>query len=834
MTQEPEQEIPAVVERFSYPAKPDLFDEMQEAGGQPRRGWRQLLRSLERLGAEELGLRTQTTRRLLREHGVTYTNYGDPKGTDRPWGLDLVPLIITPGEWTALEAGLIQRARLFNMILSDIYGGSQRLLRDGFIPPELVYANPAFLRPCRGLHVSSGIYLQLHACDLGRSPDGQWWVLRDRTQAPGGAGYAWENRNVLSRVLPQQIRDCNVQPVGSFFRQLREILFGLAPLASQHPSVVLLTPGPQAEIYFEHAYLARHLDFPLVEGADLTVRHRRVFLKTVEGLEPVDVILRRVDDRMCDPLELRGDSLLGVPGLVDAARSGQVTIANALGAGLMESPAFLPFLPELCRRLLGEDLLLPSVPTWWCGQAEALRTVTKRLDSLQVKSALGNVEPNSASSARASATPANLVQEIEAAPHRFVAQERVQLSVTPCWIEDRLVPRSVIVRAFIAQGANSAAVLPGGLTRVSDLCEEPVLSVQGGGGGSKDIWILSDGATQRLDMGAAVVEARPAERVMRGVPSRAADHLFWLGRYTERLEQLLRILRCILGRLSSEPAEQEATDQRALVQLARELGLWPTPPSADQSRDPAERVLKLLYAPEAAGGARELVRQIRATASAVRDRFSGDTWRILGRLDHDGEALPGRVTLADATALTHDLVLDLAAFNGMEMENMTRGRAWRFLDLGRRLERGLSMVKLLHAAGHISAQPAAVLGPVLEIADSVMTYRRLFFDRPSWPGVLAILIRDDSNPRSLAFQVHVIEEHMAALGAGGAPIAREFQQAHLSALVKDIAVLEYPGPAMQPPSPAVLELLNKWAEDLAAVSDQVSNRYFSHSAPRIS
>src|SRR5436190_10348755 len=409
---------------------------------------------------------------------------------------------------------MIQRSRLLNLILADIYGGSQHLLRDGFIPPELVYANTGFLRPCRGIHVAHEVYLHMLACDLGRSPDGQWWVLSDRTQAPSGAGYAWENRTVVSRILPDEIRDCNIERLGGFFRRQREMLFKLAPPGRTQPSIVFLTPGPHNETYFEHAYLARHLGFPLIEGADLTVRDRRVFLKTIEGLQPVDVILRRVDDSFCDPLELQGDSFLGVSGLVEATRAGNVTVANALGTGLMQSPAFLAFLPSLCRHLLAEELLLPSIATWWCGQAEELRYVTEHMDSLILKPAFGTqhspmvpLSGTPKSRRKMGDQRARLMQMIHAAPRNFVAQERMQLSRAPAWVEDHLTARSVVVRAYVANGGDSFAVLPGGLTRVSKNPDDLVVSMQSGGG-SKDTWVLANGTTTRPEPGYVMGEAR--------------------------------------------------------------------------------------------------------------------------------------------------------------------------------------------------------------------------------------------------------------------------------------------------------------------------------------
>ena len=826
-----------------YSATPGIFDELKETPAALRPHWRPFIESVEKLGRHELTSRWENGRRMIREHGVTYNVYGDPQGMDRPWGLDFVPLVITAEEWGRIEMGLKQRSQLFNLILADIYGGSQRLLRDGFLPPELVYANPGFLRPCRGIRVPSDVYLHLLACDLGRSPDGQWWVLSDRTQAPSGAGYALENRTVVSRVLPEPIRDCNVQRLGGFFRQQREMLFQLAPAGRNHPSIVLLTPGPHNETYFEHAYLARHLGFPLVEGADLTVRDRKVFLKTIEGLQPVDVILRRVDDSFCDPLELRSDSFLGVSGLVEATRAGNVTVANALGAGLMESPAFLAFLPSLCRHLLDEELLIPSLATWWCGQADALRYVNAHLDSLVVRPAFGGPSSQPVSNSttaksrrKGSEDHDKLLRLIQASPRDFVAQERVKLSRAPSWVDEQLSARSVVVRAYVANGGTSCGVLPGGLTRVSKNPEDLIVSMQSGGG-SKDTWILADGSTSRPEPAQSLGEPRPADQIASGVPSRAADHLFWLGRYTERLEQLLRVLRCLLGRVSGEPGGEELPERSGLAELAANLGIFPKPPGGDAGVELSQRILHMLYDQDEPGGVRELLRRVRSSASAVRDRFSGDTWRILGRLDVDARSRPGRLPLARATALIHNLVLDLAAFNGMEMENMTRGHGWRFLDFGRRIERGLSVLKLLHAAASAQAAPASVLEPVLEIADSVMTYRRRFFSAPHLAGVLDLLLRDELNPRSLIFQINVLLEHVAALDADSGSGAASPEHARIGAIttaLRSFAANEMAVSATDSAAPLLLDVLITWSADLAGLSDQVTNRYFSHSIPRMS
>ncbi|MGH7967619.1 MAG: circularly permuted type 2 ATP-grasp protein [Limisphaerales bacterium] len=826
----------------NYAAAPGLFDEVDAGTNRPRPHWRPLLHSLEHLGRHELSSRWESGRRILREHGVTYNIYGDPQGRDRPWDLDLVPLLITAEEWAQLESGLIQRNRLFNLILHDIYAGSQRLLRDGFLPPDLIYGNAAFLRACRGIPVPGEVYVHLHACDLGRSPDGQWWVLADRTQTPGGTGYAWENRTVISRVLPEDIRNCKVQRLGGFFRQQREMLLRLAPEGREHPNIVLLTPGPHNETYFEHTYLARHLGFALVEGADLTIRDRRVFLRTIEGLQPVDVILRRVDDAFCDPLELRSDSFLGVSGLLEACRAGNVTVANALGAGLMESPAFLPFLPGLCRNLLGQELRLASLATWWCGQPEEKHYVLQHLEELMIKPAFATspaapLPGHPPGCAQTDEEQTKLSQLINASPGQFVGQERPKLSQAPAWAEGRFTARSIVVRAYVASGGERFAVLPGGLTRVSQSPEDLLVSMQSGGG-SKDTWILSDGSALPPERVTEDREPLLGDRAPAGVPSRAADHLFWLGRYAERLAQLLRVLRCVFGRVSGENGVETHGYWNELAQLAAQ---WKLVPGAAKgilpSSELSEHMLRLLYHHEEMGGVRDLLSRIRLIAAAVRDRFSGDMWRILGRLEMDGRARLGRLPLTSATALIHKLVLDLAAFEGMEMENMTRGFGWRFLELGRRLERGLAVLRLVAGAAAVRARPATVLEPVLEIADSSMTYRRRYFATPAWSGVLELLLRDQTNPRSLLFQIEALREHARIMAIELKTSGLQAEHESVTALaqsVRSAELSELAAAVAEGKRQPLLDLLATWNRSLLVLSDQVTSRYFNLTAPRVS
>ncbi|MDB6024783.1 MAG: hypothetical protein JWM68_1006 [Verrucomicrobiales bacterium] len=819
-----------------YRSTTDVYDESASSPGCPRPHWRNFISSFEKLGREELGGRWESGRRIIREHGVTYNVYGDPQGMDRPWELDMVPLLIPADEWRKLEAGLAQRTKLFNLILTDLYG-PQRLLRDGLIPPALVFANPGFLRSCHGLRVPGQIYLHLHAVDLARAPDGKWWVLGDRTQSPSGTGYALENRIVLSRILPDEFRDTQVQRLASFFRLQRDALRNLAPHTS-NPNVVLLTPGPHNETYFEHAYLARYLGFTLVEGGDLTVRDRRVFLKTLEGLQPVDVIFRRVDDSFCDPLELRSDSFLGVPGLVEAARAGNVVIANALGSGMIESPAFLAFFPTLCRHILGEELILPNVATWWCGQAKEHQYVLDHLDDIVVKSGISTQARKPSFGGRLNKQEREeLVAAIRARPFDFVGQEQVSLSTAPVWFNDKLEPRRIALRAYVAAHGDSFTVMPGGLTRVSSAAGDPIVSMQSGGG-SKDTWILSDGPVAPVSLLTAAGQPVSVARASAELPSRVADNLYWLGRYVERLENTMRVLRCVIARMIDEATSETAAELEELVQLLVRTEMLP---KQFADRVPAtelqQEILALVYNPQRVGSVRELGLRIRHIISVVRDRFSVDTWSILHQLQSDSRTRPGRIPLANALSLINTLIVDLAAFSGMEMENMTRGHGWRFLDFGRRLERGTNLVNLLRGALSAKTNTAVLLEPLLEIADSSMTYRRRYLAQAQLPSVLELLVIDKGNPRALAFQLHALTEHAANLPHDEYTHVGNLAQKRLGELSADLqkcSIAEVTRLDPKDQKETVAKWLGEWSAELTAVSNDLTNHYFSLTIARVS
>ncbi len=807
-----------------YQPASSVTDEMQSAPGMVRPHWASLMRQMEAFGAEGLNERRETARQLLAEHGVTYNVYADGRSAARTWQLDTLPMLIAPDEWTRLATGLAQRTRLLNLVLADIYG-PQRLLREGLLPPALLQANPGFLRPCHGIRPPGGWFLSLHAVDLARAPSGQWWVLADRTQAPSGVGYTLENRIITSRVLADEFRQSNVERAAAFFVERKASLRSMATWTDS-PNIVLLTPGPLAETYFEHVYLARYLGYPLVEGNDLSVRDRQVFLRTIDGLQRVDVIIRRVDDTYCDPLELRSDSFLGVPGLLEAARAGNVALSNALGSGAVEAPALLAFLPALAKHLLGEDLHIPNVATWWCGQERERAYTLGNLHGLVVKRGFVTREggPHFTSDLSTHAR-AELAERIRARPHAFVGQEVVPLSTAPVWTGERLEPRPLVLRCYVSATAGGYVVLPGGLTRFSASPRSPVVSSQVGGG-SKDTWVLSERPVEEITLLSPPGAAVKPYQGHSSVSSRVVENLFWLGRYAERLEGTTRLLRVVLGRIAGEGSPVEEAELAAM--LACLVKIEKLPPECEGRIPLAELIPHLqswIFDPEQVGSLREILGRIAALTATVRDRLSADTWRILNHLQGELPEPPAQFNAGLAQAGLHRVIFHLAAFSGMEMENMTRGDAWRFLDIGRRIERASNLAGMVRAVVAVDPTGGIALGPLLEYSDSTMTYRRRYLARPELPATLNLLLSERTNPRSLAFQVDSLRKHFSRLPglAADMPERQHFAELNTLVLNTDFSALDV----------QTLEtLLEQFIDGCWALSDFLAQRFFRHVVPR--
>jgi len=792
------------------------------------------------MGYPEFQKREEAGQRLIQSNGITYNVYGDPQGKERPWLMDLLPLVIGSDEWEGIERAVVQRATLLNAILADLYG-PQRLLHDRLLPPELVFANPSFLRPCRGIVPRDGVYLQNYAVDLARAANGAWWVIADRAQAPSGIGYALENRLVSARTLPSMLDHCHVRSLTRFFDDTFQALLRLAPAGAADPRVVVLTSGPHNETYFEHSFLSKHWGVPLVGGDDLTVRENRVFLKTLAGLNPVDVIVRRQDDDFCDPLELRGDSLLGVPGLVGAARAGTVFIANSLGSGLVETPALMAFLPGLCRHLLGEELTLPSVATWWCGQEEPRRRVLDSLERLVLK-------PTFSRSGHQVEFPARMTKEqrralaarIEAHPAHYAAQEQVDLSTTPVHTHRGIEPRHVVVRVPAAWNGSSYTALPGGLGRVATGRQSLVVSMQLGGG-SKDIWVAgrarSEANERRLAPRPAPVESGSTE-----LSSRVADNLFWLGRYAERLEATARLVRVLLPVFSGDAAQARGTAIDTTLHFLQGMQLLPKEfhdsPIARQWWRLQGLLGQMVFDADHVSGIGWNVRQIRRLSWEVKERLSQDTWRVLQQLERGFSstppANPDRRFVAAGNQLD-DVVIMLAAFAGLLSENPARGHGWRFLDIGRRVERALQMIQLLHVGVATASYPDdAYLDVLVQVADSATTYRSRYLTSIRTRFVLELLLTDEAYPRSVAYQLSALVDRVHGLPEPephGTPVRERVMAEKLRALVREARIEELKRRDTRGKRltlEAYLQTLRNGVNDL---SDAITARYLSHSMP---
>lgn len=752
----------------SFRPLPGAYPEMVAPDGGIRPHWQPMLRQLEDYGAPDIDARWQRAQRMIRENGVTYNVYDDTKGSSHPWMLDPVPLMIDPAEWEELSAGLIQRMKVLNLALADLYS-KQTLLQNNVLPSELLFANPSFLRPCCQITPPEGHYLTLHAVDLARTPSGKWSVVKDLSQTPPGAGYALENRLMMSRTFPTMYRVCAVERLAPFFVTLRKTLEELARGRTSTPHIVVLTPGPHSSSYFEHAYIARYLGFPLVLGNDLTVRGSEVFLKTLAGLKKVDVILRRQADMLCDPLELAGDSLLGIPGLVQAAADGEVAIANALGSGLAETPALLPFFPILCRNLIGEEPRLATLPTLWCGQEKECKQVLDQFDRWVIKRAFSD-QREKAVFVRA-LSPADrtaLADRIKAEPEQFIAQESVALSSSPCWQGSQLVPRNTMLRAFIVATGDGWKVMSGGLVRTSPQADSPTVSMESGGG-SKDAWVKAPGMVDPVTLLPPDENAIEPSRSDANLSSRVADNLFWLGRYVQRADMDARLLRTILRRLTEENMPDGSPELPELLHTLSKMttakpGAIPITDPIKQAAETKALIYGMIFDRALPGNLHNALISACTIGSTVRERISIDTWRILDRMKGELHSAPTKGDLPEALDMLDRLLMPLAAFSGLSSESMTHGYGWRFMDMGFRMERAVMSAQLLQ---ELLVQPSPVelplLDAILEIANSSMTYRSRYQSRVALLPLLDLLLCDDTNPRSIAYQLAMISQHVHAL-----------------------------------------------------------------------
>lgn len=824
----------SIFARYQVPV--GAFDGIAQADGTLRPHAAPMVRYLDQLGRGELQRRWGNAQRQLANDGIIFSPFDAKASNTRPWELDALPMLIPQAEWQGLESGLQQRAEFWELVLADLFG-PQTLIREKVIPPAVLFGNPLYQPAYHELQSHRMRFLTVYAADVARGGDGAWWVAGDRTRAPLGLGYALENRIVMARMLPEAFRQFRVLRMASTFAALHETLRQMAPRYQDNPRIVVWTEGRSSHTYFEDAYLARYLGYTLVEGGDLAVREQRVMLKTLGGLQPVEVLFRRIDDEDADPVELRPDSVSGVSGLLEILRGQRVAIGNALGSRIAESPAFCAYLPAMSRHLLQDDLKLDTVPTWWCGQKKGLEYVLRNFDRLLIRAAFrGKPNPPWIPGLMSRGEKETLIEQIKSRPEEYVGCEHRQRGLTPVWNEEGPTPWHAALRAFVTACSDGWKVLPGGLVRVSPKSE--VLDhAMTWGERSQDAWVLSNAPVESTTL--LPPPDRPLELRRTGavLPSRVADNLLWLGRYLERADATARLLRSVITELI-ETSETSPQTIGALLRVLAEQGqIEPSYVVADLAA-PLPKIEKSLplsvFDENEPRSLRSIISEVVRLASTLRERLASDAWRVIHHLDaicrHSGT--DDAVILAEMLEMLDDLVTELSAFAGIVHESMTRTQAWRFLDLGRRIERGTQIAFVLRVT---LIRPILDERPLLESImrgmDSVLTYRTRYLASIQAAPVLDLLLTDETNPRSLVFQLARISEHIEALPRDVDQAIRGPEQLLSLSLLNSARLADVQGLAMVDDSKERTNLrrfLIRTGEQLQRLNDVISNKFLIH------
>lgn len=760
-------------------AAPSFDDHGSVAATGPGRldPWAGVAAAYRTMGVGEMARRRDEIQRLLEQDGVTYNGSADGRH-HRSWMLDPVPFLVAGDEWERIERGMVQRAELLDLVLRDLYG-ERRLLRSGLVPPEMILSDPEFARPCDGVTIPGDKQLVVFGADLARTADGAWTTLGHRTQTPSGASYALENRRVLSRVFPQLFRASGVQRLTPFVEALRLALLAAAPAGVDDPSIAVLSPGSLSETAFEHAAIAAQLGIPLVQGSDFECRGGQVGLRTVGGWVRVHVILRRVDTSFCDPLALRSSSTLGIPGLMDACRAGTVSVVNTLGSGILENAGLAGLMATLSRHLLGSDLVLDPVPSWWCGDHAGRSHVLANLDTLIVRPLSRSTLGHAIDTARADATELDdLRRRILAHPGQWVGQERVVPATAPVFTGAAIEHRAAVLRTFAIAHAGSYVAMPGGLARTAT--SDPGMPITNRlGAGSKDTWVLTSGGRPQRD----IVSSEPdvaAHIPVDALPARAAEHFFWLGRYAERAEATIRLIRTINSRRDefdrSAPGPGPASLTVLLESLTRITGTYPGFVGDDAAAlfdDPTEELFSLVVDERRPGTVAHAIRHMFEAIDVVRDQLSVDTWLVVGSMQRELQRLEQHVegdTTSDrdeaTTTVLNALLRGLLSLSGLASESMVRDLGWHFMDAGRRIERALHVTSLVGStlcAERSAAVESLVVDSVLAAGESIITSRRRFRAHALTSTTIGLLFDDGGNPRSVRFQLDQLATDLAVV-----------------------------------------------------------------------
>lgn len=841
------------------------YDELVGPNNEIRTGYRQLMGLQPTLSGPEVLVRWKASKQSLRDNPPASTGQLIKSGVPHSWELDPIPVVVQPEEWSALADGIRQRFHLIDLILTDIYG-KQVMVRNGLIPPAIVYGAPSYLRAARHMgNVQAGgstsedlarvgtksgdqrqHMLHLYAAQVARTASGEWMVIADRTQGPSGCGHAVENRLAMSRLLSDDFQSMRIERLAGFFASLRQSIHDSLPTKEKNPRIALLSPGVQSQTYFEDAYLARYLGYSLTQTADLTVRGGVVYLKTLGGLVRIDGILRRLADTKCDPLELDPTGSEGVPGLTQASRDRRVFMANAIGTGWGESPALLPLLPKLCEVLFGEPLKLPSTPSWWCGEPQGLAYVLEHLDQLIIRDAFVRHSAHQVVGRELQgAERERWIDRIRTQPWAFVAMRPNAYGYSPTWVHHRLVAWPTVFRFFACAHRGKIEVMPGGVARVAetpDKLDESLVS----GIMSKDVWVASKDAVKPISLLTGGKQSVELKRSAMDLPSRVAEHLYWLGRFAERTEFMTRHARYCTSQLTSELSSDVLGSHWQVVRsLAENTGLE-SDPSAESPEMAIHAmrsaVREFLFDRSKPDGIASAIQGILRNAENIRDRLSLDSFQIISRLDYS-VLIPWanpRDRMGDTMLILNQIISLLSAFSGVASESMTRGPGWHFLDLGRRIERGQNLLRLIdNLLVPVHRHYRQILQSMLDICDSSMTYRYRYLMSYEIGPVLDLLVVDQSNPRGLAFQFMQIVSHLDSFSIGDkTELVRQRKRmtdcrASLRLLDPDAIGDEIVADDSGRSERTLLRIkVHDYLSDLNELSDFISRRFLTHTTLR--
>ena len=746
----------------------------------PQRGlkpyWKKLFNGFEKLGASGLMARQKDIDWLLSENGVTYNVYNDPKGMHRPWNLNLIPFLLHEKEWQTVEAGLKQRAELLNLVMKDVYG-DRNLIKNGIIPHEVIYGHRGFLRQCAGITYNTDKHLSMYAADLSRGTDGRLWVVNDRTEAPSGMGYALENRSTASRILPEMYSRMYVKRISGFFYELNQLLVDASPGKKENPNIVILTPGSHNETYFEHAYLASFLGYPLVQGNDLVVRDGFLWMKSLQGLKQVDVVLRRVDDVYADPLELREDSQLGVAGLLDVVRRKNVSVINPVSSGVLENPGLMPFMQAIAKYFLNEQLILPQIASWWCGQEREKNYVLQNLSQLVVKRIdRTNRESIHFGEFMSTLQLENLRNEIQLRPYRFVAQEKINFSTAPNLVKDTIEPRNLVTRAFCIASGENYSVMPGGLVRVAPDRKTIRVSNQRGGT-SKDLWILED--TPIKDDYSRVWQKRSNASMsgLNDLPSLTAENLYWAGRYVGRTLVNARFIRMVMQQMALMQNREEAPDAVKLQVLFKAVThLTDTYPGfVDKTKkgrrameNPYEEMLSVILDKERTGSLAHTIEMFSNAYYSIRNLWSSDMWRVFENIQKlwysfaEGQDR----SINRILKVLNQLITRLIAFMGLIEESIMVQQGLLLYFIGLQLEQSMLTITKCRSLLTIKYDEQVeydLLEYLLKSHESLNIYRYSYRSYIRLEHVLDLVMLDLEYPRSLTFMLNRLEKDIARL-----------------------------------------------------------------------